>query len=298
MTAREHGAPDQPANDSDGSDSLTAEPARSPALAKGPSFEVIGGDTGSTVVLHVPHSSRVIPDWVRSGIVLDDDELVRELGAMTDAHTDLVADQVARCSRVRPWQFVNCTSRLVVDPERFPDEREEMAAVGMAAVYTKTSTGRSLRGADAARDERLLAEFFAPYSTALADQVDDRLTAVGRAVIFDLHSFTLRPQRYELHQDDARPDICLGEDRTHTPGWLMAAARSALSGFGDVRVNEPFGGTYVPLRHYETDHRVSSLMIEIRRDLFTRADASPDPDRIARLGAAIAEIVNEAERQG
>ena len=78
----------------------------------------------------------------------------------------------------------------------------------------------------------------------------------------------------------------------------MAAARSALSGFGEVRANEPFRGTYVPLRHYETDHSVSSLMIEIRRDVFTRADGSPDPDQITRLGAAIAELVDETSRQG
>ena len=294
MTSREGGGPGQAVNSSHAPDSRTTGPRRPSALATGPSFEVIGGDTASAVVLHVPHSSRVIPDWVRSSIVLAGDELARELGAMTDAHTDLIADQVARCSRVRPWQFVNRTSRLVVDPERFPDEREEMAAVGMAAVYTKTSTGATLRYPDAARDERLLAEFFAPYSTALADQVDDRLTAVGRAVIFDLHSYPLRPEPYELHQGDARPDICLGADPAHTPGWLVAAARSTLSGFGDVRVNEPFRGTYVPLRHYETDHRVSSLMIEIRRDVFTRADDSPDLDQITRLGVAIAEIADAA----
>ena len=48
------------------------------------SFEVIPGAPGSRVILHVPHSSRAIPDDVRAGIVLDDAALEDELDAITD----------------------------------------------------------------------------------------------------------------------------------------------------------------------------------------------------------------------
>ena len=259
----------------------------------GPWFDVHRGDPGSAVLLHVPHSSRTVPDRVRSSIVLDNDDLAQELNAMTDAYTDLTAGQVCVHAGVRPWQFVNRTSRLVVDPERFPDEREEMARVGMAAVYTKTSTGERLRRPDPSGDQRLLAEFFTPYSDRLADEVDGRLSAVGRAIILDLHSYPLHALPYELHQDEARPEICLGVDESHTPDWLVKAAQSALSIFGAVSLNQPFAGTYIPLKHYGSDHRVSSLMIEIRRDVFTELDGSPDRVRIARLGAAIAALVDQ-----
>jgi N-formylglutamate deformylase len=110
------------------------------------SFITIAGDAASPWILHVPHSSTRIPGSVREWIVLDDDALDAELAAMTDAHADLLARRISeRVRGQRPWSFVNRLSRLVVDPERFPDEREVMNSVGMGAVYTRTSTGKRLR---------------------------------------------------------------------------------------------------------------------------------------------------------
>ena len=113
---------------------------------------------------------------------------------MTDAHTDLLARRISeRVNGRRPWSFVNRLSRLVVDPERFPDEREVMNRVGMGAVYTRTSTGKPLRADNPAHRAELIATLFEPYSRAFADLVDDRLAATGCAVILDLHSYPEDP---------------------------------------------------------------------------------------------------------
>ena len=40
------------------------------------------------MILHIPHSSRVIPGNVRDQIILSDRELDAELDRMTDAYTD------------------------------------------------------------------------------------------------------------------------------------------------------------------------------------------------------------------
>ncbi len=112
-----------------------------------PAFTVIAGSAESSVVLHVPHSSVRIPADVRVGIALDDTALAAELLRMTDAHTDRIAQAAADAVTPRPWVVVNRMSRLVVDPERFPDGREEMLAALRAAcrvVPTGVTSGRTL----------------------------------------------------------------------------------------------------------------------------------------------------------
>jgi N-formylglutamate deformylase len=85
--------------------------------------------------------------------------------------------------------FVNRLSRLVVDPERLPNEDEELYAVGMGAVYSRTSAGLVLRDPDAEAERPLLTRFFTPYAEGLADLVDERISATGCAVLVDLHSY-------------------------------------------------------------------------------------------------------------
>jgi N-formylglutamate deformylase len=224
------------------------------------------GADHSPVVLHVPHAGLVVPPWARAHLLLDDDELSAEVAALTDHRTDAIARAAAERARVRPWVVVNPVSRFVVDPERFPDEREEMAAVGMAAVYTHGTRGQRIRADDPDHRDALLAAYYAPWADAVADLVDARLAATGRAVLLDVHSYPSAPLPYELHADGPRPAVCLGTDPAHTPPALVDAARAAFAPVGTVGLDSPFRGTYVPLRHYGADPRVYALMLELRRD--------------------------------
>ncbi|MGW4241594.1 N-formylglutamate amidohydrolase [Nocardia sp. NPDC004722] len=254
------------------------------------SFEVVPGELDSPVVLHVPHSARVIPAAVRADLLLDDGALEAELDAITDAHTAWLAGAAADRAPSRPWQFVNRLSRLVVDPERFPDEREEMLAVGMGAVYTATTDRKPLRDRDF--DQRaLLDRYFHPYARAMTEVVAERLAAVGRVVIVDVHSYPKRPLPYELHGHGARSPICLGADAFHTPPELITRAAGAFVEFGEVGVNSPFAGTYVPLEFYGSEPRVAALMVEIRRDLYLPEPGGPPGPGIDRLAAALASLV-------
>lgn len=255
-----------------------------------PSFRLLPGSPESPVLLHVPHGSRAVPGEVRDGILLDGRALERELDHITDSHTAELAARAADACAVRPWQYVNALSRLVVDPERFPDDREEMRAVGMGAVYTHTTHRERLRAPDL--DHRpLLERYFHPYAEAMTRAVDDRIAATGRAVVIDVHSYPTAPLPYELHGTGPRPPVCLGTDPFHTPPELTAAAGAAFSGFGGTGVDSPFSGTYVPLKHYGTDRRVTALMIEIRRDTYMTEPGGPAGPGLDLLAAALAELV-------
>ncbi|CAL9354381.1 hypothetical protein SUDANB6_00531 [Streptomyces sp. enrichment culture] len=256
-----------------------------------PSFELLPGAADSPVILHVPHSAREIPPDVRAGIVLDDAALERELDHITDAHTAEIAEAAAGLAGTAPWRFVNRLSRLVVDPERFPDEREEMTAVGMGAVYTRTTHRGPLRPADT-DPEPLIERYFRPYARAMTEAVADRLAATGRAVILDVHSYPTERLPYELHGEGPRPPVCLGTDAFHTPPGLLAAAREAFAACGETGLDSPFAGTYVPLEFYGKRAEVGALMVEIRRDTYMTEPGGPAGPGLTRLAGALAALVD------
>ncbi|WP_430786263.1 N-formylglutamate amidohydrolase [Actinoplanes sp. G11-F43] len=250
-------------------------------------FDVLPGDPGSPVILHVPHASRAL---VESGLYPD---VSGELDHLTDAYTDEIALLAADLTAIRPWIFVNRLSRLVVDPERFTDD--EMVQVGMGPVYTHGHAGGRLRDDDPERDKVLLRDHFRPYAEAMTALVDKRLTATGRAYVIDVHSYPTERLRYELHGDGPRPPVCLGTDRFHTPAGLVAAGRAA---FPESALDSPFAGCYVPLKHYHRDPAVRALMIEIRRDQYMSEPGGPPHAGLTAIGRALAVLVDRLPATG
>ena len=167
-------------------------------------------------------------------------------------------------------------SRLVCDPERFRDDRQEsMSSVGMGAVYTRTHNGCLLRTVDDVQRERILKRYYDPHHAALTAAVQYALDQTGRCLIIDGHSFYPKPLPYEMDQSGLRPDFCIGTDPCHTPKALAGKAIRFLQGKGyTVEVNAPFAGALVPLAYYQKDLRVSSMMIEINRGLYMRENGT------------------------
>lgn len=259
------------------------------------SFVIHPGDPDSSVILHVPHASRVIPPEVRRAIQLTDLELEVELDQATDTHAGLVADRAAVLAGVRPSMFVNQLSRIVVDPERFPDEWEPMSQVGRGAVYLRGFDGKVLRSPDPVRDAKLLEEYFDPYAASLAALVGERLSANGWVCIVDIHSYRAVPHPNDIERGNDRPLICMGTDDFHTPQEIKDAFVSCFAPQGDVLENVPYAGTYVPLEFYGTERRVASVMLELRADAL--ADASLEPtDGVHWVAASLAAFVDRAHR--
>lgn len=256
-----------------------------------PGWISVRGAADSPTILHVPHGSRTIPPDVRRGICLGDDELARELAVMTDAHTDLIAYRAAEKATGRPWLFINRISRLVVDPERFPDEREQMHRVGMGAVYTRTSAGDRLRREDPSAERELLQSWYVPYAAAMTSLVDRRLAAAGRVTLIDVHSYPSQRLPYELG-GERRPAVCIGTHPAHSPDWLLTAARKAFIECGDVDVNTPFEGCYVPLKQLGTEPRLTALMVEIRRDVYMAEPGGRPTAGIATVSRGLTALID------
>jgi N-formylglutamate amidohydrolase len=220
-----------------------------------------------STVMHIPHSSRFIPNKIRQGILLSDQELDTELIAMTDSYTD----QLFSMEPDIAISMVFPVSRLVVDPERFLDDDEEiMAKYGMGVIYTRTSNGQTLRNPPTKKERNnLIKRFYHPHHEQLEKAVGFCLQTWGWCLIIDCHSFPSRPLPYELDQNPKRPEICIGTDSFHTPYWLKDEAKQLFeSGGFIVDINRPFSGSLVPFSHYGKTRSVISIMIELNRSLY------------------------------
>ncbi|MDO4566134.1 MAG: N-formylglutamate amidohydrolase [Oscillospiraceae bacterium] len=213
------------------------------------------------IVLHIPHSSKVIPHEYKKEFLLSESQLEEELLCMTDAYTDILFPQEYE-------RVVFPISRLVCDPERFRDDsKEPMSQKGMGVIYTKGSKGQLIRKTQ--NREAIVARYYDSHHYGLNNAVKTALDETDSCLILDCHSFSGEPLPYEDDQLTDCPDFCIGTDAFHTPQKLTEAA---IRFFKDrdysVDVNRPYSGSIVPMAFYKADRRVSSIMIEINRSLY------------------------------
>lgn len=217
------------------------------------------------LIVHIPHSSVFIPPAELPTFKLSDKELKAELLRMTDGFTD---ELFTKAEDLGGLMFINNVSRLVCDPERFPDdESEPMVKMGMGAVYTSMSDGQPLRvdSFNSADKDRIMNQYFYAYAKALEDEVTKMLEVFGKCFIVDGHSFPSTPLPYEDPSSN-RPDICIGYDDFHSPCELINKIETICDASSfSYRHNEPFSGSYVPMKYFQKELNIKSLMIEVRR---------------------------------
>ena len=258
-------------------------------------FEIISSKEKPSVplIVHIPHSSIFIPESERLTFCLSDQELKEELLLMTDRFTD---DLFSKAVELGGTLFVNRVSRFVFDPERFPDdESEPMAIKGMGAVYTKTSRGNPLRVNNFSLDDRrrVMDQYFNPYSKALEEEVTKTLKIFGKCFILDGHSFPSIPQPYE-NPDSNRPDICIGFNSFHTSSDIVTKIENICksNNYASGR-NEPFSGSYVPLKYFQKESKIKSLMIEVRRGTYMNESEGVANKQYDQTKNLISEIIEQ-----
>jgi N-formylglutamate amidohydrolase len=240
------------------------------------------------MIFHLPHASMVIPAAVRKQFVLDDGQLAQELIRLTDTYTDELFE-LEGALRVRAG-----VSRLVVDVERFADDTEEpMAALGMGAVYTRTSEGKRLRRPPKpTQRQALMAAWYEPHHQELSTAVEKERNRKGNALIVDCHSFPSRPLPCDAEKSERRPQFCIGTDPYHTPTAMALAAADQLRYFGySVDFDRPYQGALVPREFYRRDPMVHSIMIEVNRALYMDERTGRRLDRFDRVKRDISSLL-------
>jgi N-formylglutamate deformylase len=248
------------------------------------------------VLMHIPHSSTLVPSIVRDQFLLTEEDLIQEINLLTDHHTLEIFTDMG--SGARSQAIVASVSRLVVDVERHLDDvLESMAVRGMGVIYALTSMLRPLRKPLTSQERRELIEtYYTPHHSALEDAVADRLERFNRCLILDCHSFADKCLPYELgNSSDARPDICLGTDPFHTDPKLTQCFVDAACGEGfSIAVNHPFSGSMVPASRYKTDERVALIMVEINKRLYLVDDTTRQKHSFVEFGETIRKICGAA----
>jgi len=248
------------------------------------------------MIIHLPHSSRFIPEEYRSQFVLSEESLRHEMDAMTDSFTDELFEFDSADDTVVKVIFP--VSRLLVDPERFADDRlEPMSGQGMGVLYSKTSTGDRLRRNLAAEErEELLERYYYPHQQRVSEAVRREVETAGVSLIVDGHSFPDQALPCYDYGAGPSPDFCLGTDSFHTPAELIEAVSRKIEEFGySVKLNDPFAGAFVPSDYYRKNKRVFALMIEVNRRLYMDESTAEKAESFPLIQRHTAEILKAAK---
>lgn len=255
-------------------------------------FEIKKAKVSIPLLVHIPHSSTYIPPEMKARFLLSEKDLQKELLRMTDRYTDELFSCVAELGGIL---IVYNYSRLVLDPERFRDDKKEvMAAKGMGVIYTKDSNGRKLREINEKERNLLLQKIYDPYHNAITKEVQGLLAKFGECLIIDTHSFPAIPLPYENCQENKRPQICIGTDLFHTPEDLVQLIQNFFEEINlATEINKPFPGCYVPIKFLHQEKRVKSIMIEINRELYMDEAIGEKNDSFVEIRSNIRSLINQ-----
>lgn len=228
----------------------------------------------NTFLIHIPHSSLIIPN--PNDFLLNNDELELENLKSTDIAIGTIFDVGGIKSVTYPF------SRLFCDVEKLPIN-EDMDVSGRGIYYTKTTDLKDLRKFSLSDYWNILTNHYLKHHNKMVDRVETILNDCETVRIIDAHSFN------GFNEHD--PDICIGIDEFHTPKYLIdhVVRHFEKNGFS-VKINDPYSGTYVPLPYYEVNDNVESIMIEINKRLYCDTDFKPIHNKVEKLNKIVIEL--------
>lgn len=238
-------------------------------------YEIMAGGGDSPLILLCDHASNRIPaDYGDLGVPAAQfsRHIAYDIG-VRDLTLGLSAGLGATA-------VLSCFSRLLIDPNRGPDDPTLIMRLSDGAVVPGN------REVDEAERQRRIARFHAPYHAAIAGEIA-RVKARGQIpFLVSLHSFT---------------PVWRGWPRPWHVGILWdrdeAVARAMIDGFlaqGDLVVgdNEPYHGALEgdTLNTHGTKPGLPHALIEVRQDLVS--DKTGVDEWTGRVARVIEPIMN------
>lgn len=149
------------------------------------------------LILHIPHSSRKLPNEFFSVCTLTKKELNFYLNKMTDNFTYELFGKNSHKKVAAKF------SRLYCDVERFCQEsKEPMEKLGMGMIYTKTFDGKNLSIPTEKYKEKIKKQYYEKYHEKF-----DKLIFKNKnknIIIIDCHSFSNEMAKLTQNVQDVR----------------------------------------------------------------------------------------------
>lgn len=237
------------------------------------------------LILHIPHSSTLIP--VPDGFVVSEDQLKEEILKLTDWFTDDLFSNPIDESVVAPF------SRIFCDVERFEDDRREvMVQFGMGMLYTHLDSGEEMREVSDDLRKTIIDGFYRPHHQRLIQSVEKVLDRFRKCTIIDCHSFPNIPLNRSLNTKTPRPHFNIGTDSFHTPPEYIDLSMNFFRNKGyTLGLDWPYNGALVPMKFYQKDKRVKSIMLEVNRDLYLKPGSSERSEQYLSTKGVIQEFI-------
>ena len=232
-------------------------------------YEIMASEGDSPLILLCDHASNRIPaDYGDLGVPAA--QFARHIAYDIGAR-DLT---LALHQRLGATAVLSCFSRLLIDPNRGPDDPTLIMRLSDGAVVPGN------RAVDEAERQRRITRFHAPYHAAIAGEIARVKARRQIPFLVSLHSFT---------------PVWRGWPRPWHVGILWdrdaAVARAVIDGFlaqGDLVVgdNEPYHGALEgdTLNTHGTKPGLPHVLIEVRQDLISdKTGVDEWAGRVARV---------------
>ena len=241
----------------------------------------------SIYVVHLPHSGVEIPKNYRDDYLLSNELLRRNIFE----YADYLTDELYKPFIENFTSVINPYSRLFMDPERFfEDTKESMHTEHrLGWFYENAILEKTPLRCTTHKDE--IATYYHEHHQKLLGLVENKLLRYKECIIIDCHSFSNR--RYWFHKQDINlPDICIGFDEFHQDEHLVALLLEEFSEY-KIGINTPYAGSLVPMKYYNKDNRVKSVMIEINKKLYLQSDNTTKSEGFVKIQNHFANIVRK-----